>query len=52
MENANLYSNLPYLFLAYGAAWGALALYLARLGKKQRALDERLREMEKGSGKG
>ena len=50
MENENLYSNLPYLFLAYGVAWGALAAFLARLAKKQCALDARLRELEKDAG--
>lgn len=35
-----------YLFLAYGVAWGLLALYAVRLGLRQRRLARLLADLE------
>lgn len=40
-------TNLPYLFAAYAAIWIALFVYLLRLGRKSRDLEEEVRELRR-----
>jgi CcmD family protein len=40
-------TNLPYLFAAYAAVWIALFVYLLRLGRKNRELEEEVRELRR-----
>ena len=42
MEGA---TNFPYLFAAYAAVWIALFVYLLRLQRRNRELEEDLREL-------
>jgi len=44
-------TNLSYLFAAYAAVWIALFLYLLRLGRRSRELEEELREMKRQLGR-
>jgi CcmD family protein len=38
-------TNFPYLFAAYAAVWIALFVYLLRLQRKNRELEEEVREL-------
>jgi CcmD family protein len=38
-------TNFPYLFAAYAAVWIALFVYLLRLQRKNRELEEEVREI-------
>lgn len=38
-------ANFPYLFAAYAAVWIALFVYLLRLQRKNRELEEEVREL-------
>jgi CcmD family protein len=40
-------TNLPYLFAAYAAVWIALFLYLLRLGRRTRELEDEIRELRR-----
>ena len=40
-------TNLPYLFAAYAVVWIGLYLYLLRLGRRSRELEEEVRELRK-----
>lgn len=40
-------TNLPYLFAAYAVVWIGLYLYLLRLGRRNRELEEEVRELRK-----
>jgi CcmD family protein len=44
-------TNLSYLFAAYAAVWIALFLYLLRLGRRSRELEEELRELKRQLGR-
>jgi len=37
--------NFPYLFAAYAAVWIALFVYLLRLQRRNRELEEEMREL-------
>jgi CcmD family protein len=39
--------HFPYLFAAYAAVWLALFLYLLRLGRRSRDLEEEIRELRR-----
>jgi CcmD family protein len=41
-----------FLFAAYGAFWALLAFFLIRLGRRHRALDRALRDLERRVGSG
>ena len=43
-------NNLPYLFAAYAVIWIALFVYLLRLGRKGRELEEEVRELRRQIG--
>jgi CcmD family protein len=38
-------TNFPYLFAAYAAVWIALFVYLLRLQRKNRELEDEVREL-------
>jgi CcmD family protein len=38
---------VSYLFVAYAAVWVALFVYLLRLGRRSRELEEEIRELRK-----
>lgn len=38
-------TNLGYLFVAYAVVWIGLFVYLLRLGRRNRELEEELREL-------
>ena len=38
---------LPYLFAAYAAVWIALFVYLLRLGRRTRELEEEVRDLKR-----
>ena len=40
-------NHLPYLFAAYAAVWIALFLYLVRLERRSRELEEEVRELRR-----
>jgi len=40
-------TNLSYLFAAYTAVWLALFVYLVRLGRRSRELEEEIRELRR-----
>jgi len=40
-------TNLSYLFAAYTAVWVALFVYLLRLGRRSRELEEEIRELRR-----
>ena len=40
-------TNLPYLFAAYAAVWIGLFVYLLRLERRSRELEEELRELRR-----
>jgi CcmD family protein len=40
-------TNLPYLFAAYAAVWIALFVYLLRLSRRSRELEEEIRELRR-----
>ena len=40
-------TNLPYLFAAYTAVWIALWVYLLRLGRRNRELEDEVRELRR-----
>ena len=40
-------TNLPYLFAAYAAVWIALWVYLLRLGRRNRELEDEVRELRR-----
>lgn len=44
-------THLPYLFAAYVAVWIALFLYLLRLDRRSRELEEELRELRRMLGR-
>ena len=39
-------SGLAYLGVAYLAVWAGIAGYLVRLGRRQRAVEQRLRDLQ------
>jgi CcmD family protein len=43
-------NNLPYLFAAYAVIWIALFVYLLRLARKGRELEEEVRELRRQIG--
>jgi CcmD family protein len=44
-------TNFPYLFAAYAAVWIALFVYLLRLQRKTRDLEEELEELRRRLGR-
>jgi CcmD family protein len=40
-------TNLPYLFAAYAVVWAALFVYLLRLARKSRELEDEVRELRR-----
>ena len=40
-------TNLPYLFAAYTAVWIALFVYVLRLERRSRELEEEIRELRR-----
>jgi len=40
-------TNLGYLFAAYTAVWVALFVYVLRLGRRSRELEEEIRELRR-----
>jgi CcmD family protein len=40
-------TSLSYLFAAYTAVWLALFVYLVRLGRRSRELEEEIRELRR-----
>jgi CcmD family protein len=40
-------TNFPYLFAAYAAVWIALFVYLLRLDRRSRELEEEVRELRR-----
>jgi CcmD family protein len=40
-------TNLSYLFAAYTAVWVALFVYVLRLGRRSRELEEEIRELRR-----
>ena len=40
-------TNLPYLFAAYAAVWIGLYVYLLRLGRRHRELEEEVHELRR-----
>lgn len=40
-------TNLPYLFAAYAAVWVALFIYVLRLARRTRELEEEIRELRR-----
>jgi CcmD family protein len=40
-------THLPYLFAAYAAVWAGLFVYLLRLERRSRELEEELRELRR-----
>ena len=41
-------SDLAWLFIAFSAVWLGLGIYLFSLGRRQRNLERRLKELEQG----
>jgi CcmD family protein len=39
--------NFPYLFAAYAVVWIGLFLYVLRLGRRNRELEEEIRELRR-----
>jgi CcmD family protein len=44
-------THFPYLFAAYAAVWIALFLYLLRLDRRSRELEEEVRELRRLAGR-
>jgi CcmD family protein len=44
-------TNLSYLFAAYAAVWIGLFIYLLRLGRRTRELEEELQELRRRLGR-
>jgi CcmD family protein len=44
-------TNLPYLFAAYAAVWIGIFVYLLRLERRSRELEEELRELRRSLGR-
>lgn len=44
-------TNLSYLFAAYAAVWIGLFVYLLRLGRRTRELEEELEELRRRLGR-
>ncbi len=44
-------SNFPYLFAGYAAIWIGLFVYLLRLGRRSRELEEEIRELRRQLGR-
>jgi CcmD family protein len=40
-------TNLPYLFAAYAAIWIGIFVYVLRLARQSRELEEELRELKR-----
>lgn len=40
-------TNLPYLFAAYAAIWIGIFVYVLRLARRSRELEEELRELKR-----
>jgi CcmD family protein len=40
-------THFPYLFAAYAAVWGGLFVYLLRLERRSRELEEEVRELRR-----
>ena len=40
-------NNLPYLFAAYAAVWAGLYVYLLRLARRNRELEEEVHELRR-----
>ena len=40
-------THFPYLFAAYAAVWAGLFIYLLRLERRSRELEEELRELRR-----
>ena len=40
-------TNLPYLFAAYAAIWIGIFVYVLRLGRQTRELEEELRDLKR-----
>jgi CcmD family protein len=44
-------NNFPYLFAAYAVVWIALFVYLLRLGRRSRELEDEVRELRRQLGR-
>jgi CcmD family protein len=44
-------TNLPYLFAAYSVVWLGLFVYLLRLSRRSRELEEEVRELRRQLGR-
>jgi CcmD family protein len=40
-------NNLPYLFAAYAVVWIGIFVYVLRLGRRNRELEEEVRELRR-----
>ena len=40
-------NNLPYLFAAYAVVWVGIFVYVLRLGRRSRELEEEVRELRR-----
>ena len=40
-------NNLPYLFAAYAVVWIGIFVYVLRLGRRSRELEEEVRELRR-----
>jgi len=43
--------NLPYLFAAYAAIWIGIFLYVRRLGRRSRELEEEIQDLRRQIGR-
>jgi CcmD family protein len=44
-------TNLPYLFAAYAVVWVGLFVYLRRLARRSREIEEEIRELRERLGR-